>query len=234
MTTTPPVCTICQHRDPAGAQACPTCQAALRAMLTELRHQLVLLRASLTPGASTGAHVASGRATAPLPVRLDVLSLLGPAPTGTVRTHPHDQTGPVPILGTLRDWAAAIAAERGLRAPARTTPDQCLTYLADHLNWICAQPWVTDLHAELRAVVRTVRGITRTQPRTRPLPAPCPCGAFGLQQTDWAEYVVCTVCRRQLTPQQYQQHAATALPPLYRLGLRLVLAAQPPDPGAPA
>jgi hypothetical protein len=225
-------CSICHRPDPSGAYACAACQGGLHAALTELRHQVPLLRASLQPGASprTGA-TTGGRASAPLPVREDVLSLLGPAPPGTVHGTREDQTGPVPILAVLRDWCQAIAAEQRRAPPGLPTVEACTEYLADRLTWVCGREWVAQFHAELHGLLRTVRSITRSEPRTRLLPAPCLCGAFALTERDWAEYITCAVCRRWLTREQYGRHAAQVLPPLYRLGLLIIAARTTPGPG---
>jgi hypothetical protein len=222
-------CTICRRRDPSGAQACAACQADLHGALTELRHQAPLLRASLQPGASPRAGTTTGgRATAPLPARLDVLSLLGPAASGPVDGPRDDQTGPVPITAILRDWAHAVADEQHKPRPAGSIETHAL-YLRERLGWVCQQHWVVAFAGELQRVLQAVRGITRTEPRTRPLPAPCACGAFGLSLRDWAEHITCAVCGRYLTREQYDQHAAAVLPPLYRLGILMVAADTPPS-----
>lgn len=218
-------CAICHRTSTPGAYACTACTRHLRATLTELRHQLVLLRAMLTPGASPRAgSVTGGRATAPLPARLDVLSLLGPAPRGPIRGPRDDQTGPMPMLAVLQDWAQHTAREHATvaqrpRWPTLGTIEDCLDYLTARLAWACTQPWIADLAADLTDLRRRVRAITRTQPRTRRLQAPCACGAFGLTETDWAEYIECAVCERLFTVGEYRAHAATVLPPLVRLGL---------------
>lgn len=226
-------CALCRRPDPSGAHACAACQADLHTALTELRHQLPLLRATLAPGASPRAGTsAGGRATAPLPVRLDVLSLLGPAAPGVVRGQPADQHGPAPLVGVLRDWAYAVADEQHKRRPAAvpaTAAETYTDYLRDHLPWICHRDWVHEFAGEVRELLGVVRGITCSEPRTRVLPAPCPCGAFGLTQRDWSDVVACSVCDRHMTRQAYDQHAATVLPPLYRLSV-LIVAAHAGDP----
>lgn len=221
-------CAICRRPDPAGAYACAACTRHIRATLTELRHQLVLLRAMLQPGASPRAGTTTGgRATAPLPARADVLSLLGPAPRGPIRGPRDDQTGPTPMLAVLQDWAQHTAREHATvagrpRWPTLGTIEHCLDYLTARLDWACTQPWIADLAGDLTGLRRRVRAITRTEPRTRNLATPCICGAFGLVETDWAEYIECAVCERLLTADEYRQHTATALPPLVRLGLLMV------------
>lgn len=219
-------CAICRRPDPTGAVACAACQAALHAQLTELRHQMPLLRASLQPGASPHAgSIHGGRATAPLPLRTDVLSLLGPAAPAPANVHPGDQTGPAPILAVLRYWAYAAADGQGRPRPAARTVETYTRYLTGRLNWICSQPGAPKFAAALGEVLATVRSITCTAPRTRPLPAPCICGVFGLTARDWSDWITCTVCNRRMTRGQYEQHSAAVLPPLYQLGI-LIMAAR--------
>lgn len=226
-----------------GASGAPACAARLRrtrATLSELRHQLPLLRASLLPGASprTGS-TTGGRATAPLPLREDILSLLGPAPRGQVRGTREDQVGPMPMLAVLQDWAQHTARQYAIvnpaaRWPALGTIEECLDYLTARLPWACAQPWIADLASALDELRRQVRAITRTEPRTRHLLAPCLCGAFGLVERDWADYIECTVCARLLTPEEYRQHAGEVLPALYRIGLLITASAAAAVPGSAA
>lgn len=222
MPDTSTTCTICHRPDPTGTYACAACQATLRATLTELTAQMPLMRASLHPGASprTGT-TTGGRATAPLPVRLDVLSLLGPAAPApaAVRGHPDDQSGRPPLLAVLRYWAYAAADGQGKpRTRARTV--EAFTHdLADRLPWICHQPGVTRFAAELQALLHRVRAITQTEPRTHPRLAPCLCGAFGLTETDWSDVIICTICDRRMTRSDYHEHATTVLAPLYRPGV---------------
>ncbi|MCZ7414296.1 hypothetical protein [Streptomyces sp. WMMC897] len=224
-----PTCTICTHPlrpDTAHRTTCTRCEHRIRAHLRELPLHQPLLRALLRPDASprTGT-IHGGRAHAPLPVRADVISLIGPAPRGTVRDHTDDQAGPRPLLATLRAWTDVIVEERDVDGPppGAGLPD-LVRWLSAHLPYALQQPWAAALHDELRNAVHRCRNITRTEPRRRSLPAPCPgCLAFGLVEEDWQTYIDCEVCGRLLTRDEYDQHAATVLPALARTALALVV-----------
>ncbi|MFE5159660.1 hypothetical protein ACFRNT_14290 [Streptomyces sp. NPDC056697] len=211
--------------------ACSLCEHRIRGWLTELPHQMPLLAASLErDGGGPAIGGTSGRAVAPVPLRLDVLNLLGPAASSTVHDPHADQTGPVPILAILGDWADHLATDRGQAPPAHRTVESCTGYLAAHLPYALARGWIAELHAELGELVNRIRGITRTEPRRRSLPAPCPgtdCRTFGLVEIDWADYIECTVCGRLLTRAEYDDHAAAVLPPLHRLAI--LIAANTPE-----
>ncbi|MER7874847.1 hypothetical protein ABTY63_14990 [Streptomyces solisilvae] len=225
-----PSCGRPLRQDESHRAACGRCERRIRGWLAEIPHQMPLLAASLErDGGGPAIGGTGGRAVAPVPLRLDVLNLLGPAAPSTVTDQRGDQTGPVPILATLRDWAHAIADEQGKPVPSRPGP-LYTGYLAAHLPYVLTRPWVAELHAELHALIGRIRAITRTEPRQRPLSAPCPgadCRAFGLVQIDWADYIECTACGRLLTRAEYDEHAARVLPLLHRLAI--LIAANTPE-----
>lgn len=219
-------CTTCPRQfdqDATDRYACHPCEARVRDWIRELLHHLPVLTASLLPD-RTNAPTAGprGRAHPPSPVHEDTISLTGPAPAGPVTGPDADQTGPTPITHTLSTWTRAIAEERRIRPPLRPAAPQLARWLAIHLTWAAGRPWWDEMHADLRAMIRTCRSITRTQPRSRPLPAPCRCGAFGIVETDWQTYRECGVCGRLYTQQEYADHAAQTLPPLYRTALAII------------
>lgn len=209
-------CTITTcHRalrpDQTPPATCYRCEDRMRSWLREITRQWPLLRACLQrdTGPRTGtAH--SGHAHSPAPVRLDVLSLIGPAPRSTVHSHPDDQTGPTPILTVLQAWAEHTATERRQNTPALHQAGDCTTYLTTHLPWICTQPWATELHHELGTLITTIRRITHTQPVRKYLTdTPCACGAVeSLVDQEWSEYIECRNCGRLYTRTEYHSHAA--------------------------
>ncbi|MEU3600899.1 hypothetical protein ABZ714_19570 [Streptomyces sp. NPDC006798] len=231
-------CAVCARPIPHQEQhrtACHRCGDRIAALLRELPHQLVLLGASLQrdvrPSADSGAP-GRGRAHSPLPLRADVLTLIGPAAPGPVRGHGHDQTGPTPIPALLRSWALALADDLGVPVPPGPATAHA-AWLARHHRHLVTRPWIADFHTELLDAVRAARAITLTAPRRHPLPTPCPCGAFGLVRTDWDTYISCQVCGRLLTENEYQRHDRTVMPALARTALHLLAAsatAQDPTP----
>lgn len=216
-------CRICAH--PAAhtdtRRACQRCEHRIRRWLGEIPQQLTLLRASLEldtrPAAGPGG---AGRAHSPLPVRSDVLVLLGPAAPGPVRDTKGDQSGPTPVHAVLHAWADQLAENLGHDLPPINANADYAGYLARHLHHALTRDWIAHLHAELQDLVHRIRSITRTEPRRRPKTAPCPsCAAFALFETDWQDYVDCEACGQLLTHREYADHAARTIPPLYRLGV---------------
>jgi Zn ribbon nucleic-acid-binding protein len=226
--------TDCSRTLPDGAhrRVCPRCASRIRARLAELHYQLPLLQASLQHDRSpTTGTIHGGRATSPMPLRADVINLLGPGSNSTV-VDPYDETrgdqaGPLPIHTHLKGWAemtadhVRLASVPGLR-PGRTWAD----WLDAYLPWILTAAWVGEFHQELAELLARVRSITRTEPQRHLQDAPCPsCDAFGLIDEDWQPYVECTACGALLTHTEYLDHARRVLPQLYRTALHLVVEA---------
>ncbi|MGW6603309.1 hypothetical protein [Streptomyces sp. NPDC055036] len=232
MTTTPEAaaarCLICLHAlrpEDAYRTACDRCGHRIRAMLRELHRQLPLLAASLSRDTTPTQGRPAGRAHAPLPVREDVLSLLGPAAPGTVRDTHGDQSGPAPALAVIYAWAERLAEARDKRLLPYRPGHDYTRYLAAHLPYALTRDWIADFNAELGDLIGRIRAITRTTPQRHPKPAPCPaCDAFGLVAEDWQPYTECTACGLLLTANEYADHHARVMPALYRIGLRLALA----------
>lgn len=229
-----------------SVRACGRCEQRIRSWLTELDYQMPILRALLQHDrAPTEGTIHGGRAHSPLPVRGDVLNLLG-AGSNTTLADPYDETrgdqdGPLPITATLTGWAEATAEHIRLRTgrpepgrhegtgpratPALRPGGTWTAWLTAYLPQALTADWIGDLHDELRTLLARVRGITHTEPQSHPQDAPCPgCSAFGLVETDWAPYIECTVCQLLLTRAEYQNHARSIMPQLYRTALRLVIA----------
>lgn len=211
---------------------CDRCQHRIRGWLRELGLQRILLQAMLTPGSTGPAQgsIHGGRAHSPLPVRGDILTLLGPGADSTL-TDPYgdargDQDAGASLDAVLHGWARATAERVNLHAEPWLRPGRTWSaWLTAYLPWALPAPWIGDLHDELDDLVRQARSLTHTEPRRRPKDAPCPsCRAFGLIEEDWQPYIECTVCETLLTPAEYAQHAQRVMPALYRTAL--LLAAQ--------
>ena len=223
-------CTVpgCPRALEAGTRRrlCPRCARQLRAYLRELVAQMPLLDASLHPDRTpTQGNIHGGRAHSPMPLRGDVLTLVGPGSNTTI-TDPYgdargDQTGPLPISAHLQSWAEMTAAHVRLAPAPRLRPGRTwAAWLATYAPWIITAPWAGEFHQELSDLIGRVRAITRTEPRRRPLDTPCPsCGAFGLAEEDWEPYIECSVCELLLTPDEYAAHTRAVMPRLYRTAL---------------
>lgn len=218
-----PTCGRPLHPDESHRTACGRCEHRIRAWLRELTYQLPLLQASLqhdrTP---TQGSIHGGRAHSPMPVRLDVLNLLGPAAPGTVRDHPNDQAGPTPLPAVVRSWAQLLADDLGKPLPRLHPVRGYTSYLAAHLPYALTQDWIADFHQELGDLLGRIRAITHTEPQRHRQDAPCPsCQAFRLVEEDWQPYIECTGCGLLLTPAEYTDHAKRVMPGLYRTALRI-------------
>ncbi|MFE2556655.1 hypothetical protein ACFXGT_11555 [Streptomyces sp. NPDC059352] len=219
-------CLICAHTAVQPRTACARCEHRVRGWLGELPRQVVLLTASLELGTRPAQGFGgAGRAHSPLPVRGDVLNLLGPAAPGVVRDTAGDQGGPQPVHAVLHAWADQLAEDLGHMLPPINPSAPYADYLARHLGHAVRSSWIALMHAELADLVRRIRAVTSTEPRRRPLDAPCPsCSAFALGHVDWQTYAACEACGLLLTPAEYETHRAAVMPPLARLGV--LLAAQ--------
>ncbi|MFE7517261.1 hypothetical protein ACFU8I_39445 [Streptomyces sp. NPDC057540] len=218
-------CLICTHPAEHARTACTRCEHRIRSWLGEIPRQAVLLTASLELGTRPAQGFGgAGRAHSPLPVRADVLTLLGPAAPGPVRDTTSDQSDRPPVHAVLHAWADQLAEDLGHMLPPITPRAPYADYLARHLGHIVRTGWVALMHDELNDLVRRIRAVTSTEPRRRPMDAPCPaCGAFGLGHLDWAAYIDCEACGLLLTPDEYTDHHAVVMPALARTALALLV-----------
>jgi hypothetical protein len=224
------VCPACRRRDaPDGTHACPVCADELRAWLAELPRQARLLEYFVAPAAraTEGRLGGTGRANAPAPVDLRVLTLIGP---GRYDPNPGtDDDGTAPIAAVLGAWAGHIAYQypavtRDPHGTAHTQPCEqawptrgatisgWCAWLTAYLPYALALPAVADMHRELGNLIRRIRDLTHDRPHDHPQAAPCPqCDAFALVRTDGHWRIHCRACGHTLTPEEYEQHAAAVL-----------------------
>ncbi|MGC4912713.1 hypothetical protein [Streptomyces albogriseolus] len=222
-------CAVCRHTTEPGLHACPRHTAELRTWLAELPGQTLLLkREFLAPtGAPTAGRIGgTGRATAPVPVDLRVLTLLGP---GHADVRSADDDGTVPILTWLGAWAGHIAytypaVTRDPYGTAHVRPcDQAwprhyetitgyCVWLTRYLPYAAAHPWIGDLHRQLDTLIRRVRDLTHTVPHRHRQGAPCPqCQTFALDAVDGQPGITCDNCGYHLDNATYAAHAEAFL-----------------------
>lgn len=181
----------------------------LRRQLSELPELVVYAHLALLPGsAPRDGRVSGATRTAPLPCRLDVLSLLGPASL----TAPDDTTATWPVHTVLAAWARIIAT--GTRQCLVTTHLQGLTHvLIRHHPWAIQQPWAADYAAQIAGLHRELAAFGPSRPRRRALTLPCPrCDLLTLAQVD-GEDIACSNpgCQAVLRPAEYDQRVERAL-----------------------
>lgn len=233
-------CTVCHARLPDGAEvyACEACAYRLRAMLLELPRQVALLAALLQPGSGLPGR-GSGRAHSPMPVRLDVMDLLGPGHV-VVLADPHgDQAAGIPITPLLYGWARYLAASvpsvtRDRHGTIRIQPCDgpwsrrgsdaaaWCRWLIGYLPYAVTQSWISDMYQQIEDLIWRVRGKTDRRPRRISRSAPCPeCSCFALVSTEGEPHIACESCGHRLTADEYKAHSEAVLPALTALAVRL-------------
>ncbi|GGN47526.1 hypothetical protein [Streptomyces fuscichromogenes] len=221
-------CTLCPRTAPDHEHLCLVHSGELRGWLAEIPAQARLLDEFLTPAGAPaeGRLGGTGRAHSPAPVDLRILTLLGPGhydPAGP------DDDGTAPIRVLLGAWAGHIAylypaATRDPHGIQRTQPceqawpsggetiDGWCDWLAAYLPYALTLPLAAELHTALDTLVRRLRDLTHTRPHQHPRSAPCPaCDLCTLVSTDGQWGVRCLGCGHQMTPDEYDQHAAAIL-----------------------
>jgi hypothetical protein len=234
-------CTICHYRLPEGAEvyACEACAYRLRAMLLELPRHMPLLAELLRPGSGLPGRGGGGRAHSPMPVRLDVMDLLGPGHV-VVLADPHgDQSAGVPITPLLYGWARYIAASvpsvtRDRHDTVRIQPCDgpwsrrgsdvaaWCHWLIAYLPYAVTQSWISDMYQQIEDLIWRVRGKTDRRPRRTKRSAPCPeCSWFELVSIEGEPHIVCEACGHRLTAEEYREHSEAVLPALTVLAVRI-------------
>lgn len=236
-----PRCAICHALlpDPTDLYACEACGYRLRTMLRELASQMPLLQELLRPGSALPGRGGSGRAHSPMPVRLDVLDLLGPGHIVALEDTHGDQSDGVPITPLLAGWARYIAnthpsVTRDRHGTVRVQP--CDTAVPRHggsvaawCHWLIAyvphvvrQEWASDMYGQVEALLRRIQAKTGDRPGRTVRDAPCPgCACFALVSIEGEPLIACEVCNRRLTPEEYREHSAAVLPSLTALAVRI-------------
>lgn len=204
----------CHRTSPDGRQTpvrtvdpslvCADCADRMGGWLSEIPVTYALLPAVVEPGtvdADPDAR-APTMAQAPAPARLEVLDLLDDR-RGWQAGHPSDNRRGV--LGVLEGWAGLVRDERGLDDPdGPGSVHGEARLLARHLPWCCEQPWVSDLHDDLRRLHRDLADAVGEY-RPRPVGS-CPRQLVGrdgatvtcggpLLQSRWNTGVFCGACR---------------------------------------
>ena len=165
-------CTICTSGlfDDEHGFACRPCVERIDRQLRALAGPEGLyarLSAQLAPGAGNGGPAVSGSRTAPVPVRLEVLSLM---------------TAGGPVLGPLetwvRDWETHGRADMCEAGTLQQRVDHAVGTLRFNLAWAAANHEAIDeFGREVALMWRACeRQITGERP-ARTVPVACPCGA---------------------------------------------------------
>lgn len=230
------ICTSCFGRlpDDSPRTGCEACQYRLHTWLREIPRHLPLLEDMLRPDTGPAQRGGTGRAHAPLPIRLDVLDLIGPGQP-VLLADPHgDQTGGVPMTPLLYGWARYLASDfpavrtdahgtvhiercDGARIRGRADVPGLCRWLDAYLPYAATRPWWDDLYEQVEQLLARVRRITHVRPVTRAKDAPCPkCSGWSLVEREDEFHISCTLCPARLTPDEYATHRAATMSSLAR------------------
>lgn len=191
------------HEQAARQLLCDPHLSQIRGWLHSIPAQMIVLREGSMQREVTGGTGRSGTKTAPLPGRLDTLTLLGPWASQPVRDHRDDQYDGVTVCEVLYGWVRVICEKRRLNGPVAMTEEALADWLGRQLGYAATQGWVGEMRDELHSMMRAIWGITALQPRTRAISRPCPrCDQLGLTQTDSEQYTRCGCCGTSYTVQE--------------------------------
>lgn len=173
----------------------------LRYQLLEIPDLCTQAYEDLQLSGGRGSGMPTGSRTPPLPLREDILSLLGPAAAGDVHDPYGDQTGPVPVSAVLSSWCQAIW---GFPCPSITTA--CGILLRHHTQAVAADyapvyaGEIAQVHYRLTLLARTYMP---------PLSLRCPgCQQFTLTPDPGRGYLCCDPdCHIRLLPDLYDHLA---------------------------
>ena len=174
-----PSCPCCGQPEPYG-RICYGCRGSVRADLADLPALYARLRRSLLPASTGPSQPLTGTREMPLPVRVDVLDLIGRAAPGDGVVDLHgDQWGLVPIIAVLSAWEREVRSHfRYTRAVFAGSVEQSIgtvaRFLSAHVDRICDDhPAGSDFIAEIAGVHYTCRRVLGETERGLKL-GPCP------------------------------------------------------------
>ncbi|MFC1410476.1 hypothetical protein ACEZCY_14550 [Streptacidiphilus sp. N1-12] len=175
---------------------------------TRLRYQLMALPGlaatayeDLAPSSHRGTGMPTGTRTPPLPVREDILSLLGPGDYLTQPDPNGDQTGDIPIPAMLSNWCQIIW---GYPCTGIST---AVEILLRHHTRACAADYAADYARDISTAHQRLEALARTY--APPLSVRCPrCTQLTLAVDPGRGYLCCDPdCHTRLNPDQYDHLA---------------------------
>lgn len=150
----------------------------LRSSLLELPAIAGWLHCRIATGGSSLTERVSGSSDDPIPLRLDVLDLIGPVapnPTEALIRDPETQAGEPSMFDELRSWACLVEDESGFDDwTDRRTLVGSVAYLTGHLSWVAGQPWVDEFAASVRRLGRQAHRVAPWRAEVKHDPDPCP------------------------------------------------------------
>lgn len=161
------------------------------------------------PTGSPGRVRVTGTRSAPLPVSVELLNLVGPG-TAAVTDEYGDQIGELPPPAWLGEWVAHWAKARGERRPVPTIP-RLVGWLGVRLDWACGDEssaiaaFATELDTQC-GILRNLAGVVIPGPEPcEGIACPNPkCDMRALYRVHGSHMIHCGACPRLLTAEEYQ------------------------------
>jgi hypothetical protein len=164
-------CSIC--RADTHRYACDDCCTDIRRRLREVEAYAEWLASPtmlLPSRGGDGGRRAPGFGSRP-PIRIDAVlmndrrSRTEPPPVDEARGIGVDEdSGPWPILGTLRVIAGHIREARGHPLPASVTLASEVVYVLQQVDWAAGQPGIAELAKQIRQLHTQVRAVAQDAP----------------------------------------------------------------------
>jgi hypothetical protein len=146
-----------------AGHVCSGCRDKLSNAFALMPSVAVWIGVNLERGPAIGERISGGGDEAPVPIRLDVLDLVGPASDDTVHDEYHDQTGAPNLLAVMVTWAQLVAEEREMAPPKDDLASIC-GWMHSQVDWITKQPWVDDLLWDCHRLLTACRRVAPWEP----------------------------------------------------------------------
>lgn len=167
---------------------CDRCRSRLSSLLIRLPQVAAWLAENVAPSQGAPNDRVSGSREDPIPLRQDILDLIGPASRlelsetmGTTRRELNSagklervQVGNPQLEYVIRSWAKLVREESGQPWPDRNDLTTLCRWLGRQLDWITRRPWVDDLLAELADLTWRAFWLAPDEAERQLLKPPCP------------------------------------------------------------
>lgn len=167
---------------------CSRCRNRLSSTLVQIPSLAEWLHDNLTPGSGGNGVRVSGSREEPIPLRTDILDYIGPTSSrelsetmGSTTRELNSagmpervQIGEPSLLDVVGSWCLLVSEEHGDGWPNGNDLASLCRWLHSQLDWICAQPWVDEMLANLVDVARKAERLAPREAEHRILKPPCP------------------------------------------------------------
>lgn len=164
-------CSCCGQLDAGHRHACDSCVSSMRTWLGELEDYAAILTAVPTRSRGPGAGSVGGSFGSRLPIDADIATFLDPrsgagAAVWRLRDPRDMDDEPVRSLpGSIHGIAAWLRDEHDQVHPRRWTLVGELRFLRGRIDACAIEPWIGEVHEDLRELHHQARAFARDVPR---------------------------------------------------------------------